>query len=77
MVTADHGNAEQLLDAQGNPHTAHSMNPVPVALLGAPAAWRLVPEGKLGDVAPTIIDILGLHRPEAMTGQSLLVKESV
>jgi 2,3-bisphosphoglycerate-independent phosphoglycerate mutase len=36
-----------------------------------------VPEGKLGDVAPTIIDILGLHRPEAMTGQSLLVKESV
>jgi 2,3-bisphosphoglycerate-independent phosphoglycerate mutase len=70
LVTADHGNAEQMLEPDGSPHTAHTTNPVPlvVTLTGA----RLRDGGKLGDLAPTVLGLLGVPAPPEMTGQSLL-----
>jgi 2,3-bisphosphoglycerate-independent phosphoglycerate mutase len=72
FVTADHGNAETMRDpATGGPHTAHTTNPVPALLLGAPAKTTLA-DGRLADIAPTVLALLGVHQPAAMTGQSLL-----
>jgi 2,3-bisphosphoglycerate-independent phosphoglycerate mutase len=72
LVTADHGNAEQMRDpATGGPHTAHTLNPVPVLLLGGPEGAALR-DGRLADVAPTLLALLGLPQPAAMTGRSLL-----
>ncbi|MBI0434341.1 2,3-bisphosphoglycerate-independent phosphoglycerate mutase [Roseomonas sp. KE0001] len=72
LVTADHGNAELMKDpATDGPHTAHTTNPVPVLLVGGPAGARLG-EGRLADVAPTLLDLLGLPQPAAMTGHSLI-----
>ena len=72
LVTADHGNCELMKDpATGGPHTAHTTNPVPVFVMGAPAGATLH-EGKLADVAPTLLHLMGLPQPEAMTGRSLL-----
>jgi 2,3-bisphosphoglycerate-independent phosphoglycerate mutase len=72
LVTADHGNAELMRDpATGGPHTAHTTNPVPVLLHGAPAGTQLA-DGRLADLAPTLLALLGLPQPAAMTGQSLL-----
>ncbi len=76
LLTADHGNAEQMFDAHGNPHTAHTTNPVPLVLLGAPVPWTLAEQGQLGDIAPTILDMWNVAKPQAMTGNSLLRKES-
>ena len=74
LVTADHGNAEELLDAQGQPQTAHSCNPVPlVAVEGQP--MRSIPlheGGRLCDIAPTILALWGIAQPEVMDGRSLL-----
>jgi 2,3-bisphosphoglycerate-independent phosphoglycerate mutase len=80
IITADHGNAEHLLDTDGNPWTAHTTNPVPLILVegekakipghGTDVALRS--DGKLADIAPTILDILQLPQPSEMTGQSLL-----
>jgi 2,3-bisphosphoglycerate-independent phosphoglycerate mutase len=71
LVTADHGNAEQLREADGvSPHTAHTTNPVPVVLTAA--GRRLRAGGELADLAPTCLDLLGLEQPPAMTGRSLL-----
>jgi 2,3-bisphosphoglycerate-independent phosphoglycerate mutase len=72
LVTADHGNAEMMRDpATGGPHTAHTTNPVPVLLHNAPAGTRLA-DGRLADLAPTLLALLGVPQPAAMTGQSLL-----
>ena len=72
LVTADHGNCELMKDpATGGPHTAHTTNPVPVFVMGAPAGAQLH-EGKLADVAPTLLHLMGLPQPAAMTGRSLL-----
>jgi len=72
LVTADHGNAEQMRDpATGGPHTAHTTNPVPVLLLGGPAGVTLA-DGRLADIAPTLLALLRLAQPAAMTGASLL-----
>jgi 2,3-bisphosphoglycerate-independent phosphoglycerate mutase len=72
LVTADHGNAELMRDpVTGGPHTAHTTNPVPVLLMGGPAGARLR-DGRLADVAPTLLALMGLAQPEAMTGRSLL-----
>jgi 2,3-bisphosphoglycerate-independent phosphoglycerate mutase len=72
LVTADHGNAELMRDpATGGPHTAHTTNPVPVLLHGAPAGTALA-EGRLADLAPTLLALLGVAQPAAMTGRSLL-----
>jgi len=73
LVTADHGNAELMRDpATGGPHTAHTTNPVPVLLLGGPPGVELAEGGRLADVAPTLLALLGLPQPAAMTGRSLL-----
>jgi 2,3-bisphosphoglycerate-independent phosphoglycerate mutase len=75
VITADHGNAEQMCEPDGGPCTTHSLNPVPLIVTAGGA--RLAPEGSLGDVAPTILELLGLAAPAAMTGHSLLAGESV
>jgi 2,3-bisphosphoglycerate-independent phosphoglycerate mutase len=72
LITADHGNADDLRDAAGNPVTAHSLNPVPIVLVGRSVADRSVHDGVLADVAPTILELAGLQRWEGMTGMSLL-----
>ncbi len=72
IVTADHGNCEVMVDPEtGGPHTAHTLNPVPVALVGGPENASLR-DGRLSDLAPTLLDLMGLDQPEEMTGQSLL-----
>jgi len=71
LVTADHGNAEMMRDpATGGPHTAHTTNKVPVVLFGAPGT--ALADGRLADVAPTLLALMGLARPAEMTGHSLL-----
>ena len=70
VITADHGNAEQMLAPDGSPSTAHSRNPVP--LIVTARGVGLVAEGSLADVAPTVLALLNIARPAAMTGHSLL-----
>ena len=72
FVTADHGNADELRDAAGNPVTAHSLNPVPFLAIGRSMAGRTLRDGVLADVAPTILDVAGLPRWAGMTGTSRL-----
>ena len=74
-VTADHGNADRMRDETGHPVTAHSLNPVPLVLVGRVAAGRGLRDGVLADVAPTLLELAGLPRWEGMTGRSLLVPE--
>ena len=77
FVTSDHGNAEEMLNEAGGPKTSHTTNKVPFVMANAPEGWRLEKEGGvLGDVAPTVLDVMGLGQPEEMTGKSLLVKSS-
>ncbi len=76
FITADHGNAEQMFDEQtGQPHTAHTLNIVPAIIISEELRGKdiRIPEGKLGDVAPTILQLLKLKQPAEMTGRSLLV----
>ena len=70
VIAADHGNAEHMSEADGRPNTAHSCNPVPLIVTARGAT--LAPTGTLADVAPTILDLLNMDQPEAMTGRSLL-----
>ncbi|KAF9028545.1 cofactor-independent phosphoglycerate mutase [Hymenopellis radicata] len=81
LVTADHGNAEQMKNLEtGAPHTAHTTNPVPFIMSGDPKRFKFTEdkegedEGALCDVAPTVLDLLGLAKPEEMTGRSLLAQ---
>ena len=72
LVTADHGNCEMMRDPEtGGPHTAHTTNPVPLVLLGA-RNRALVAEGRLADIAPTLLELMELPKPKEMTGHSLL-----
>ncbi len=72
LVTADHGNCELMRDpATGGPHTAHTTNPVPILLLGA-GNRALLAEGRLADIAPTLLELMDLPKPKEMTGASLL-----
>jgi 2,3-bisphosphoglycerate-independent phosphoglycerate mutase len=71
-ITADHGNADELRDAAGRPVTAHSLNPVPLVLIGRSVAGRTVADGVLADVAPTLLELAGLPGWPAITGHSLL-----
>ena len=71
-ITADHGNADDLRDGEGNPVTAHSLNPVPFVLIGRSVASRSVHDGVLADVAPTLLELAGLPTWSAITGHSLL-----
>ena len=72
LITADHGNADELRDAQGNPVTAHSLNPVPLLGMGRALAGLRLRDGVLADVAPTILELAGLPRWDGMTGTSRL-----
>lgn len=75
FICADHGNAEQLLDYEtGAPFTAHTTNPVPFILVNADPAYQLRENGCLADIAPTLIELMGMEQPKEMTGTSLLVK---
>ena len=74
LLTADHGNCEQMIDpATGGPHTAHTTNPVPIWWVTRDPGGRRLRDGTLADLAPTILELLGLPIPEEMTGRSLLV----
>jgi 2,3-bisphosphoglycerate-independent phosphoglycerate mutase len=72
-ITADHGNADLMRDAKGQPVTAHSLNPVPILLAGPSLAGRRLRDGVLADVAPTLLELAGIPPAEGMTGRSLLV----
>ncbi|EOD52958.1 2,3-bisphosphoglycerate-independent phosphoglycerate mutase [Neofusicoccum parvum] len=75
FITADHGNAEEMLNEEGKPKTSHTVNKVPFVMANAPKNFSLKKtDGVLGDVAPTVLATMGLSQPEEMTGASLLVK---
>ena len=74
LITADHGNAEQMIDYKtGEPHTAHTTNPVPLILVTENSDLK-IKSGKLADLAPTILELLNIEKPKEMTGESILVK---
>jgi 2,3-bisphosphoglycerate-independent phosphoglycerate mutase len=76
LLTADHGNAEEMLTPEGTPQTAHSKNPVALVLVDPDPAKKLHPRGRLADIAPTILRLWGLPAPPDMTGQSLYIEDS-
>ena len=72
LITADHGNSEQMVNyTTGEPHTAHTTNVVPLILVGKDAKLK---EGRLADLAPTMLDLMGIEKPQEMTGESLIEK---
>ncbi len=76
FLCADHGNAEQLIDYEtGAPFTAHTTNPVPFILINADPAYTLKENGRLADIIPTMINMMGMEKPAEMTGESLLIKK--
>ncbi len=76
FICADHGNAEQLIDYEtGAPFTAHTTNPVPFILVNADPSYTLREGGCLADIAPTLIELMGMEQPREMTGKSLLIKK--
>jgi 2,3-bisphosphoglycerate-independent phosphoglycerate mutase len=76
-ITADHGNAEEKLDPAGNPLTAHTTNPVPFVIVSREPYFGPLADGKLGDVATTLLPLLGLEPADAMTGANLLAPAAV
>ncbi|MFD2206735.1 2,3-bisphosphoglycerate-independent phosphoglycerate mutase [Kiloniella antarctica] len=76
LITADHGNAEEMLDPiTGLPHTAHTLNPVPILLINGPDNVTKIANGRLADIAPTILDLLNLEQPDEMDGKSLIRRD--
>ena len=74
LVTADHGNCELMLDPEtGEPHTSHTTNPVPIYWIGPGVEGRALSDGTLADLAPTVLELMGLRIPNEMTGTSLIV----
>ena len=74
LITADHGNSEQMIDYKtGEPHTAHTTNPVPLMLVGMNDVK--LKTGRLADLAPTMLDIMGLEKPAEMLGDSILIRK--
>ena len=71
IITADHGNADRMYDTDDSPFTAHTTNPVPFAVIGYPCKLR--EGGRLADISPTMLDILGIQQPEQMDGKSLII----
>ena len=70
LITADHGNVEEMME-NGEPKTAHTTNPVPFIVIGENVELR---NGILGDIAPTILQMMGIKKPEEMTGKTLIVE---
>ena len=71
LICADHGNCETMIAEDGGPHTAHTLNPVPVILAGGPEGATLR-DGRLSDLAPTVLALMGIEAPAEMTGRSLI-----
>ena len=71
LLTADHGNADRMIDTDGSPFTAHTTNPVPFAVIGKDCELR--GGGRLCDISPTIIKVLGLNQPQEMDGVSIIL----
>ena len=77
FICADHGNAEQMINYEtGEPHTAHTTNPVPFILYNYDPSYTLREGGRLCDIAPTLLEIMNLPQPKEMTGKSLLIKKA-
>lgn len=76
IITADHGNCEEMIDQEGNIDTKHSVYPVPFILAGNEFKSAKVRNGVLGDVAPTILKIMNLKEPDEMSGHNLLIQET-
>ena len=72
LVTADHGNSEKMVSEDGGPFTAHTVNPVPFILVDDQRNNAILSPGRLGDIAPTILELMGIKKPEQMTGRSLI-----
>ena len=70
ILIADHGNCETMINPDGSPHTAHTTNPVPIILIDKDL--KTINDGVLGDLAPTILKLIGIEKPEVMTQNSLL-----
>lgn len=78
IISADHGNAEMMRDPEtGEPHTAHTLNPVPFLVVNPPRTVEHLEDGRLADVAPTLLDLLGLEKPAAMTGHTLIPRQQI
>ena len=76
FICADHGNAEKMIDYEtGEPHTAHTTNPVPFILVNYDESYTLREGGCLADIAPTLIQVMGMEQPKEMTGQLLLIRK--
>jgi 2,3-bisphosphoglycerate-independent phosphoglycerate mutase len=76
FICADHGNAEQMINYEtGAPHTAHTTNPVPFILYNYDEAYTLKEGGRLCDIVPTLLEVMGMEQPKEMTGESLLIKK--
>ena len=74
-MCADHGNCEQMIDYEtGAPWTAHTTNPVPFVIVNADGCKGIREGGRLADIAPTLLDMMGLEQPKEMTGKSLLIR---
>lgn len=73
LISADHGNIECMHDNEGNPHTAHTTNPVPFILIGNEVSGVKIENGSLADIAPTIVRLMGIEQPEEMTGRNLMI----
>ena len=71
IITADHGNADKMIDEDGKPFTAHTTNPVPFCVIGYPCKLR--EGGVLADIAPTMLKIMGLPQPKEMEGKSIII----
>lgn len=71
LITADHGNADKMIAEDGEPHTAHTTNPVPFLIVGAPEGTTLH-DGRLADICPTMLELMGIDKPAEMTGTSLI-----
>ena len=74
LITADHGNADKMRDADGKPFTAHTTNPVPLIMVGMPKGKKLMSGGKLCDLSPTLLEMMNIPQPKEMTGHSLIAK---
>lgn len=75
IITADHGNADKMYDEEGNPFTAHTTNPVPICLVSEKFKGKRLKKGALKDIAPTMLEILGIEKPKEMDGNSLIKKD--
>ena len=74
LITADHGNIEDMVDEGGNPHTSHTLNPVPLILVSNNSSQFYLKDGALSDIAPTILSLMNIKQPTEMSGKSLVVK---